>query len=73
MRDEVSKRAAIEREYWTRLKVFAASGEVIAFYRLYVDYLDWAGVTSSSRQAIRIMAVETIRLLEGSARLPEQG
>ena len=59
-----SDRAAKEKEYWTKLKQFANEDNVIEFYKLYTEYLEWSKVLSSSRKAIYKMAKRVIELME---------
>jgi len=52
-----------EREYWTKLKKLANEDNVVEFYKLYSQYLEYSNILSNDRKAIYIMAKRTVELL----------
>lgn len=59
-----SSRREQEREYWTKLKQLANEDNVLEFYRLYAQYLEWNNVLSPDRKAIYKMAKKVVELME---------
>lgn len=59
-----SDRATKEKEYWTKLKQLADENNVLAFYKLYAEYLEWNNIISPSRKAIYRMAKVIVELME---------
>lgn len=53
-----------EHEYWTKLKQLANEDNVIEFYKLYTQYLEWSNMLSPSRKAIYKMAKRVVELME---------
>lgn len=53
-----------ENEYWTKLKQLASEDNIIEFYKLYSQYLEWSKVLSPSRKAIYKMAKRVVELIE---------
>jgi hypothetical protein len=52
-----------EREYWTKLKKLANEDNVVEFYKLYSQYLEYSNILSNDRKAIYIMAKRAVELL----------
>ena len=59
-----SDRVAKEKEYWTKLKQLADENNVLGFYKLYSEYLEWNSIISPSRKAIYRMAKAIVELIE---------
>lgn len=59
-----ANRVKTEREYWTKLRKFSQEDNVVEFYKLYAQYLEWNNVLSPDRKAIHQMAKRVVELLE---------
>ena len=53
-----------EIEYWIKLKNLAKENNVVEFYKLYSEYLEWNNILSPDRQAIYQMAKKVVELME---------
>lgn len=59
-----SSRVKQEREYWTKLKQYAQEDNVVEFYKLYTQYLEWNNIYSPDRKAIYQMGKRVVELLD---------
>lgn len=59
-----SSKVKQEREYWAKLRQLATEDNVVEFYKLYAQYLEWNNVLSPDRKAIHKMAKKVVELLD---------
>lgn len=59
-----SSRISKEKEYWTKLKQLANENNILEFYRLYSEYLEWNNILSKNRTIIHKMAKGIVKLIE---------
>jgi hypothetical protein len=58
-----SERAEIERLFWNNLDELAEKDDVVGFYTLYAQYLEWNNIISRGRRSIYKMAIRASQLL----------